>query len=77
MGTARTFAIKQYLKRHGLKLCWIANSLGMDEANFSYHLKRGLDNPRLVEQFHELMRAHAAAVVEDLQEIQPVTTKLK
>lgn len=66
-------AIKAYLKRHGLKLVYVANGMGMDEALLRYHLRRGFDNPELVERFKALMRAHARGVVEDLDEVQPPT----
>jgi hypothetical protein len=71
MGQARTTAIRGYIKRHGLKLCYVANGMGMDEALLRYHLRTGFDNPELVERFKALMRAHARGVIEDLGEVQP------
>lgn len=64
-------AVKSYLKRHGLKLCYVANGMGMDEGLLRYHLRRGFENPELVERFRALMRAHAAGILEDLDEVQP------
>ena len=67
-------AIRNYIRRHGLKLVYVANGLGMDEGLLRYHLKRGFDNPELVVKFKALMRAHAAGVLDDLDEIQPPRT---
>lgn len=70
MGKARTIAIRSYMKRHGLKLCWVAAVLGMDEALLRYHINRGLDDGALVRDFKALMKARAKALVDDLDEIQ-------
>jgi hypothetical protein len=64
-------AIRSYLKRHGLKLKYVANGMGMDESLLRYHLARGLDDPGLVERFKALMREHARGVLADLDEVQP------
>lgn len=69
MGKARQIAITEYIKRHGLKICWVAGTLGMDEALFRYHLKQGMNDPVLVRNFKALMKARAAALVDDLSEI--------
>lgn len=58
------------MKRHGLKLCYVANGMGMDEGLLRYHIKRGLESPELIERFKALMKAHAQGIIEDLEEIQ-------
>jgi len=77
MGQARTLAIKSYIKRHGLKLCYIANGMGMDEGLLRYYIGKGLESPELVERFKALMKAHAEGVLEDLGEIQPPQSSKK
>jgi len=64
-------AVRAYIKRHGLKLVYVANGMGMDEGLLRYHLSRGLDSPELVERFKALMREHARGVLADLDEVQP------
>jgi len=70
MGYARKIAILQFIKRHGLKLCYIANGMGMDEALLRYHIQRGLESPELVSKFKSFIRAHAQGITLDLDEIQ-------
>lgn len=70
MGQARKIAIKGYMKRHGVKLCWVAACLGMDEALLRYHIAQGMNDPQMVRNFKALMRARAQALIDDLEEIQ-------
>ena len=69
MGIARTIAIKRYFKRHGIKTTWVAASIGMDEALLRYHINTGLNSPILVKKIKALIRAHAQALLDDLDEI--------
>jgi hypothetical protein len=64
-------AVRAFIKRHGLKLVYVANGMGMDEALLRYHLARGFDDPGLVERFRALMREHARGVLADLDEVRP------
>lgn len=65
----RSIAVRRYIKRHGIKLSWVAASLGMTEALFRYYLRKGFKRDDLYVQFKQLMKAHAAAVVDDLSEL--------
>lgn len=62
-------AVKAYIKRHGLKLKYVANGMGMDESLLRYHLARGLNDPELVARFKALMAEHARGILADLDEV--------
>lgn len=70
MGKARQIAINSFIKRYGLKLCWLAICLDMDEALLRYHIKAGLNDAVLIKKFKALIIARAAAMIADLEEIQ-------
>jgi hypothetical protein len=59
--------IKKYIKCHGLKICWIADSFGISEELLRYRLKD--PTPEFIALFVALIRAHAQAMVEDLKEL--------
>jgi hypothetical protein len=75
MSTSRRIAIQQYMKRHGIKISWVADSIGISEALLRYHIKKGMNDTGLLELFKGLMQAHATAILEDLIEIQDIESE--
>ncbi len=76
MSMAKKLAIRSYIDRHGLKICWIAKSLDMSEELFRYHMRNGFKYGDVAERFNALMKAHSEAVMSDLPEI-PVAVQPK
>lgn len=69
MSKAKEMAIRAFFERHGFKLVWFARALEMSEELFRHHIARGFQHGDIADRVKALIRAHARAVLEDLDEL--------
>jgi hypothetical protein len=67
MSMAKKIAYQIYLKKHGIKIAWMAQELAISEELLRYHMARGFDKQdELRDKFRAVLKAHAIALLEDL-----------
>ncbi len=73
MSMAKKIAFNNFLKKHGIKLAWMAGEMDMGEELLRYHMNRGfMGNPDLGAKFRNIIREHAIHLIRDLEQL-PLT----